>query len=284
MMANANFNILLLIPFTMKKVFRTIGIIIILAWAWFFYVFANPQTVIAQKVLTAIGMIPSENNQDTDTWSDATWAKIDLTNCVSYFDGCNHCSVKDGKPDACTLMYCDKPTEPRCDQYATGNVTGTEDTGNAGMANPASVNCEKNGWTLNIVTSSDGGQVGMCTLSNGTVCEEWAYMRGECWENSGAATYAPGNPGSSASQQPRPRPSKQPKVEPYVSDTKDTKSTAPKNKDTTVCTTEYKPVCALIQVECIKAPCNPVEQTFSNRCFMDGNAQAKFLHDGGCIK
>jgi len=44
---------------------------------------------------------------------------IDLTNCISYFDGCNNCSVKNGKADACTLMYCEKPSEPKCLQYAT---------------------------------------------------------------------------------------------------------------------------------------------------------------------
>lgn len=43
---------------------------------------------------------------------------IDLTNCISYFDGCNTCTVEDGKPNACTLMYCDTPTgEPKCLEY-----------------------------------------------------------------------------------------------------------------------------------------------------------------------
>lgn len=52
---------------------------------------------------------------------------IDLTNCVSYFDGCNNCTVKDGKADACTLMYCETPSEPKCLQYATGTeIMGVE--------------------------------------------------------------------------------------------------------------------------------------------------------------
>lgn len=33
-----------------------------------------------------------------------------------------------------------------------------------------------------------------------------------------------------------------------------------------VCTMEYAPVCAQVQVQCIKAPCNPMLQTFSNTC------------------
>jgi hypothetical protein len=55
------------------------------------------------------------------------WTGMDLSGCLNYFDGCNNCSVKDGRPDACTLMYCETPTEPTCTLYATGNeaITGT---------------------------------------------------------------------------------------------------------------------------------------------------------------
>ena len=67
---------------------------------------------------------------------------IDLTNCISYFDGCNNCSVKDGKADACTLMYCETPGTPKCNQYASG-TENIGSGGNVGLANPASVNCEK---------------------------------------------------------------------------------------------------------------------------------------------
>jgi hypothetical protein len=33
-----------------------------------------------------------------------------------------------------------------------------------------------------------------------------------------------------------------------------------------MCTKEYMPVCAKVQVQCIKAPCNPILQTYSNSC------------------
>ena len=124
--------------------------------------------------------LTAKHNQISQTGTVSTW--IDLTNCVSYFDGCNHCSVKDGKPDACTLMYCEKPTEPKCLQYATGTETTWTDvtTGSTGIANPASVNCEAKWWTLEIVTASDGSQSGMCHLTGWVDCEEWAYFRGEC--------------------------------------------------------------------------------------------------------
>jgi putative hemolysin len=50
------------------------------------------------------------------------------------------------------------------------------------LANPASVFCEDNGGTLSIVTEKNG-QVGICTLSDGSKCDEWEYYRGECGES-----------------------------------------------------------------------------------------------------
>ena len=49
-----------------------------------------------------------------------------------------------------------------------------------GMANPASVYCEKVGGKIDIITKDDGSQYGMCVFANGTECEEWAYYRSEC--------------------------------------------------------------------------------------------------------
>ncbi len=36
--------------------------------------------------------------------------------------------------------------------------------------------------------------------------------------------------------------------------------------DPKICTMEYAPVCAKVQVQCIKAPCNTTIETFSNSC------------------
>jgi len=47
------------------------------------------------------------------------------------------------------------------------------------LANPASVKCEKDGGKLTIVDTQEG-QIGICQLKNGELCEEWAYYRGEC--------------------------------------------------------------------------------------------------------
>jgi hypothetical protein len=78
------------------------------------------------------------------------------------------------------------------------------------MPNPASVYCEKNGYTLEIRTAADGSQSGVCVFPDGSSCDEWAYYRGECGpaaENSPtpattleATTEAGGgNPGGNAS-------------------------------------------------------------------------------------
>ncbi len=47
------------------------------------------------------------------------------------------------------------------------------------------------------------------------------------------------------------------------------------------CTTEYAPVCATVQVQCIMAPCNPIRETFSNSC-MAGASHATNITLGAC--
>lgn len=51
-----------------------------------------------------------------------------------------------------------------------------------------------------------------------------------------------------------------------------------------MCTAIYKPVCASVQVQCIKAPCNPVAQTFWNSCEMSKSWNATFLYEWECKK
>jgi|GEM_PF-1349407 hypothetical protein len=48
-----------------------------------------------------------------------------------------------------------------------------------GLPNPASVNCEEVGGTLDIRDEGDG-QVGYCLFPDGSECEEWALLRNEC--------------------------------------------------------------------------------------------------------
>ena len=48
-----------------------------------------------------------------------------------------------------------------------------------GIANPASTHCVKLGGKLEIRTTPRG-EVGICHLPGGVICEEWSLFRGEC--------------------------------------------------------------------------------------------------------
>lgn len=48
-----------------------------------------------------------------------------------------------------------------------------------GLANPASVFCGEQGYTLEMRTDANGTQ-GVCIFPDGSECEEWAFFRGEC--------------------------------------------------------------------------------------------------------
>jgi putative hemolysin len=65
---------------------------------------------------------------------------------------------------------------------STGSATGPTQ---AGLANPASVHCQDQGYTLEIHTAEDGGQYGVCIFPDGSQCDEWAFYRGECGPGSG---------------------------------------------------------------------------------------------------
>ena len=47
------------------------------------------------------------------------------------------------------------------------------------MANPASVYCEEQGGRLEMQEDQNGTR-GFCIFPDGSVCDEWAYFRGEC--------------------------------------------------------------------------------------------------------
>ncbi len=54
------------------------------------------------------------------------------------------------------------------------------DTPQANMPNPASVYCEQQGNRSEIRTASDGSQSGVCIFPDGSECDEWTFLRGEC--------------------------------------------------------------------------------------------------------
>lgn len=59
-------------------------------------------------------------------------------------------------------------------------LTPPAESAGAGLANPASVNCEKLGGKVEIRTDLTGGQIGYCIFKSGQECEEWALLRNEC--------------------------------------------------------------------------------------------------------
>ena len=75
---------------------------------------------------------------------------------------------------ACTLIFALGACAP-----AAAPATPTAQP-KSEIANPASVYCNDHGGKLQIVTATDGSQSGMCTLPDGTQCDEWSYFRGEC--------------------------------------------------------------------------------------------------------
>lgn len=65
------------------------------------------------------------------------------------------------------------------DQTASSSSVSSSTT-SVGLANPASVNCTKQGGTLLIQKSGNGGEYGLCNFQDNRSCEEWAMMRGDC--------------------------------------------------------------------------------------------------------
>ena len=73
---------------------------------------------------------------------------------------------------------------PATTEEATTQEPATEETTEATpseqmvwMANPASVYCEEQGGTVNIIKDEEGNESGMCKLADGTEVEEWEYYR-----------------------------------------------------------------------------------------------------------
>lgn len=55
----------------------------------------------------------------------------------------------------------------------------------------------------------------------------------------------------------------------------------PRPRPPRACPQIYRPVCARVQVRCVRAPCRPVRRTFSNACFARA-AGARIIHFGRC--
>ncbi len=73
---------------------------------------------------------------------------------------------------ALLLSACSKKSTPTSTLKPTAN--------DAGIANPASVNCEEKGGILSLRDRIGIGTIGVCVFDGTHQCEEWALFRGEC--------------------------------------------------------------------------------------------------------
>jgi putative hemolysin len=60
-----------------------------------------------------------------------------------------------------------------CGPQATPNLAPV------GLANPAAVYCQNLGYKSEIV-DTDAGQAGVCMFTDGSKCDEWEFLRGQC--------------------------------------------------------------------------------------------------------
>ncbi len=98
------------------------------------------------------------------------------------------CQLDDGKieershPNHTSTVFCVFPDGSECEEntYALGNCKPGQNKPTAGIANPASVNCGKQGGTLQIRKDKKGNETGYCVFKDGSECEEWALFRGKC--------------------------------------------------------------------------------------------------------
>ncbi len=108
------------------------------------------------------------------------------------------------------MSGCSTPPGPDASEAPPTQTAGAAQTPgpantNANLANPASVNCEQKGNRLEIRTGADGGQVGICIFPDGSQCEEWAFLRGECGPGTLVpATASPAGPGPASTHTPEP--------------------------------------------------------------------------------
>ena len=86
----------------MKKFLWVIVVLIVLGAGFFYFSSKNPELT---KGITSIWwpkyVVPNVNPADIPE------------RCGKYFDGCNTCTIENGKA-TCTETFCDKLQEPRC--------------------------------------------------------------------------------------------------------------------------------------------------------------------------
>lgn len=105
------------------------------------------------------------------------WQKTSPVACTMEAKLCSDGSYVGRAGPNCEFTAC--PTPKLC---TDGSVcpAPTSSASVTSMANPASVNCKKQGGNLVIQKRGDGGEYGLCYFEDNRACEEWSLMRGDC--------------------------------------------------------------------------------------------------------
>ncbi len=121
--------------------------------------------VVFSPITTAL--LPAEMNLDGPAYDEfAKNYETYLTDLVAQLDGL--------LPAAYT------PDLTLIDGLVKSIEIGAQPQIGAQIANPASVNCTKQGGTLTIQKRGDGGEYGVCVFEDNRQCEEWALLNGDC--------------------------------------------------------------------------------------------------------
>ncbi len=99
----------------MKKFLRPLVIILLIIIGIFFYITKNPSIPLSTELLDTVWVSVKQDTLSTGT-------EVDLTNCISYYNGCNVCMVSGGVVNWCTKMACPTFEEPKCLEYAATGV------------------------------------------------------------------------------------------------------------------------------------------------------------------
>jgi len=95
-----------------------------------------------------------------------------LVVCALLFGACLACS-------SCGAGTPATPVAPEVPGTAEAAPDTAADAPAVQLANPASVNCEEKGGTLEM-QNEPAGQFGVCVFPDGSRCEEWRFFRNEC--------------------------------------------------------------------------------------------------------
>jgi putative hemolysin len=118
----------------------------------------------------SVGNPPSPNGTRTTPLADGRFSGPEADYCTSHGGRLIWAYLSNGAED----LICTLPDGTTCSAYRF--MEGKCGNSSARLANPAAEFCIKQGGMLEIVDEPNG-QVGFCTLANGTRVEEWNYFR-----------------------------------------------------------------------------------------------------------